>query len=59
MYRRHILCTFLAQMALGAQKSLDFQGPNLTMALVMDIARLKIITSLAIKTTGTVPYIHS
>jgi hypothetical protein len=37
----------------GPKKSLDFQGPTLTMALVMDIARLKIITSSAIKTTGT------
>jgi hypothetical protein len=36
-----------------AQKSLHFQGLTLTMALVMDIACLKIITSHAIKTTGT------
>ncbi len=36
-----------------AQKSLDFQGPTLTIALVIDIARLKIIMSRAIKTTGT------
>jgi hypothetical protein len=36
-----------------AQKSLDFQGPTFTMALVMDIARFKSITSRAIKTTGT------
>jgi hypothetical protein len=35
------------------QKSLDFQGPPLKMAQVMDIARLKIITDIAIKTTGT------
>jgi hypothetical protein len=34
-------------------KSLDFQGPTLTIALVMDFARLKIIMSRAIKTTGT------
>jgi hypothetical protein len=34
-------------------KSLDFQGPTLTMALVTDIACRKIITSHAIKTTGT------
>jgi hypothetical protein len=39
-----------------AQKSLDFHGPTLTMALVMGIARLKIITSRAITTTG---YINS
>jgi hypothetical protein len=31
-------------------KSLDFQGPTLTMALVMDIARLNIIMPCAIKT---------
>ncbi len=30
-----------------------FLGPLLGLALVMDIARLKIITSRAIKTTGT------
>ncbi len=37
--------------AIAICKSLDFQGPTLTMALVMDIACLKIITSRAIKTT--------
>jgi hypothetical protein len=37
-----------------SQKGLDFHGPTpLTMVLVMGIARLKIITSRAIKTTGT------
>jgi hypothetical protein len=36
-----------------AQKSLDFLGPTHTMALVTEIARLKIITSRrAVKTTG-------
>ncbi len=30
------------------KKSLDFQGPPLTMALVMDVARIKIIKSRAI-----------
>ncbi len=34
-------------------KKYQFQGPALTMALVMDIARIKIITSGAIKITGT------
>jgi hypothetical protein len=38
--------------AFKGPKKLYFQGPTLTMALVMDIARLKIITSCAIKTTG-------
>jgi hypothetical protein len=36
-----------------AQKSLDFKAYPLIMALVLDIARLKIITYRAIKTTGT------
>jgi hypothetical protein len=36
-----------------AQKSLDFQGPTLTIAIVMDIARFNIIISRAIETTGT------
>ncbi len=36
-----------------AQKSLDFQGSPIPMALVMDIARLKIIKLLR---TGTAPY---
>jgi hypothetical protein len=31
-----------------AQTSLDFQGPPLPMALVMDVARIKIITFRAI-----------
>jgi hypothetical protein len=31
-----------------AQKSLDFQGPTLPMALVMHVAHIKIITSRAI-----------
>ncbi len=31
-----------------AQKSLDFQGPSLPLALVIDVARIKIITSSAI-----------
>ncbi len=34
-------------------KSIDFQGPPFPMALVIDVARIKIITSRAIKTTGT------
>jgi hypothetical protein len=34
-------------------KKYRFQGPPLIMALVLDIARLKIITYRAIKTTGT------
>ncbi len=29
-------------------KGIDFQGPHLPMVLVMDVARIKIITSLAI-----------
>ncbi len=33
----------------GGSGGLDFQGPTFTMAHVMDIARLKIITSRAIK----------
>ncbi len=38
-------------MALGLN---DFEvGKSITLAIVMDIARLKIITSRAIKTTGT------
>ncbi len=36
-----------------AQKSLDFRAYPLKMALVMDIARLKIIKYRPIKTTGT------
>ncbi len=44
---RNARCHFRAQI------SLDFQGPNHTIALVMDIARLKIITSRDIKSTGT------
>ncbi len=32
----------------GPKKSLDFQGPHLLLALVMDVARIKIITSGAI-----------
>jgi hypothetical protein len=41
---------FWAQMALASfviiqgQKNLDFQGPSLPMALVMDVTRIKIIT---------------
>jgi hypothetical protein len=35
-------------------KSLDFQGPTLTMALIMDTTRLKIITSRVIKTTDII-----
>ncbi len=31
-----------------AQKSLDFQGPTLPMAHVIDVARIKIITSRAL-----------
>ncbi len=42
----------LARCHFRAQKSFDFQGPTLR-ALVMDIARLKIIMSSPIKTTGT------
>jgi hypothetical protein len=36
-----------------APKKSRCQGPPLPMAHVMDIARIKIITSRAIKTTGT------
>ncbi len=46
---------FGAQMALASliaifkgPKSLDFQGPPLPMALVIDVARIKIITSRAL-----------
>ncbi len=49
----------LARCHFRTQKSLDFQGPTLTMALVMDIARLKIISSRSIKTTGTLIVINS
>jgi hypothetical protein len=37
----------------GPKKSRFFHGPPLPMALVMDVARIKIITSRAILTTGT------
>ncbi len=40
-------------MALVMEKKSQFQGPPLIMALVMDIAHLKIIMYRAIKTTGT------
>jgi hypothetical protein len=60
----YFLCTggalFWAQMALAALVAADqgpkksrFQGTPLKMALVMDIARLKIITYRAIITRGT------
>ncbi len=39
---------FLARCYSRPQKSLDFQGPTLPMALEMDIARLKIIIYRAI-----------
>jgi hypothetical protein len=42
-----------ALVAISGTKKSRFQGPPLIMALVMDIARLKIITYRAIKTTGT------
>jgi hypothetical protein len=45
--------TCFARCHFRAQKSLDFQGPLLSMALVMYVACIKIITSRAIKTTGT------
>ena len=50
---------FWAQMSLAALVAIQgpkkdrFQGPPLIMALVMDIARLKIVTYRAMKTTGT------
>jgi hypothetical protein len=36
-----------------AQKSLDFQGPPLAIALEMDVTHIKIISSRPIETTGT------
>ncbi len=45
--------TRFARCRFRAQKSLNFQGPFLPMALVMDIARIKIIMYRDIKTTGT------
>jgi hypothetical protein len=50
---------FLAQMelaslvALSGSKKVSISGPPIPMALVMDIARIQIITSCAIETTGT------
>jgi hypothetical protein len=46
IWRTHVACTMALAMLVAlfrAQKSLDFQGPPLPMALVIDIARLKII----------------
>ncbi len=43
----HSFCHF------RAQKSLNFQGPPLPMALVIDVANIKIIMSRAIQTTCT------
>jgi hypothetical protein len=43
--------------AISGPKKVSISGPPLIMALVMDIARLKIITYLAIKTTGKLTYI--
>ncbi len=49
MYRRHILCTLLCMALLisklfwRAQKSLNFQGPHLPKALLIDLALIKII----------------
>ncbi len=42
-----------ALVAISGPKKSRFQGPPLIMALVMDIARFKIITYRAIKATGT------
>ncbi len=43
--------TLAELVAISGPKKSRFQGPPLTMALVMDIGRLKIITYRAIKTT--------
>jgi hypothetical protein len=44
---------WLRSLSFQGPKKSRFQGPPLIMALVIDIARLKIITYRAIKTTGT------
>jgi hypothetical protein len=44
--------------AISGPEKVSIQGPPPTMALVMDITRLKIITYRAIKTTGTLIVIY-
>ncbi len=46
-------CHSLRSMPFQGQKSLDFHCPPLPIALVMDVARIKIITSRAILIAGT------
>jgi hypothetical protein len=43
-YMELILNCFEARCHFRAQKTLDFQGPPLTMPLVIDLARLKTIS---------------
>jgi hypothetical protein len=49
--------TRFARCHFRAQKNLDFQGPSLPMALVMDVARIKIIMSRSIEETDTLTVI--
>ncbi len=58
--RKSKLSTFLgpdgtrfARFHFKAQKSLNFQGPPLPTAIIMGVARIKIIMSRAIETTST------
>jgi hypothetical protein len=54
----HSLCFCFFRIS-GPKKVSIFQGPPLPMVLVIDTARIKIITSRAIKATGTLLIVNS